>query len=131
MSDLRKIIDEVDSFISSNVYEKLERFEHDIETYQNSLTELTNKKEEIEETISKLKKDVATQEIGKRDLLDNMDLRKIKEMLETLREQYRKLNEKIKGMNYNEIMRKWDQLENEKQTLFRQVGIDASHQSFM
>lgn len=116
------MIGEVDLFVSSNVSEKLARFEREIECYQNSLTELTNKKEETEQVISKLKEDVATQEIGKRELLDNMALRDIKQTLEALREEYKKLNEKVKSMNYHEIMRKWEQLEIEKQTLLRQVS---------
>jgi len=116
------MIDEVDSFVNSNVSEKLARFERDIETYQNSLTELTNKKREIEQAINELRMDVATQKIGKKELLDNMALLEIKETLDALKEQCRNLNEKIKIMNYNEIVRKWEQLESEKQVLLRQVS---------
>jgi len=119
---LREIIDEVDSFVSSNVSEKLARFERDIETYQSSLTELIDKKEKIEQAINKLREDVATQKIGKKELLDNMALLKIKETLDALKEQCRNLNEKIKSMNYNEIAKKWEQLESEKQLLLRQVS---------
>lgn len=122
LSDLHKILDEVNSFVSSNVREKLASYEHEIETYKNSLTELMNKKNDVEQAISKLKEDIASQEIRKRELLDNMTLRKIKETLETLKEQYRKLNEKLKNMDYKEMMKKWEQLENEKQTLLRQVS---------
>lgn len=122
LSDLHKILEEVNSFINSNVLEKLASYEREIETYKNSLTELMNKKNDIEQTISKLKEDIASQEIGKRELLDNMTLRKIQETLETLREQYKKLNEKLKNMDYKEMMNKWEQLENEKQTLLRQVS---------
>jgi len=122
LSDLHKILDEVNSFVNSKVLEKLASYEREIESYKNSLTELTKKKDEIEQTISELKEDIASQEIGKRELLDNMTLRKIKEMLETLKEQYRKLNEKLKNMDYKEMMKKWEQLENEKQTLLQQVS---------
>lgn len=122
MFDLHKILDEVESFISSNILEKLASYEREIETYKNSLTELMTKKNDIEQTMSKLKEDIASQEIGKRELLDNMTLRKIKETLEILKEQYKKLNEKLKNMDYKEMMKKWDQLENEKQALLRQVS---------
>lgn len=122
LSDLHKILEEVNSFINSNVLEKLTSYEREIETYKNSLTELMNKKNDIEQTISKLKEDIVSQEIGKRELLDNMTLRKIQETLETLREQYKKLNEKLKHMDYKEMMKKWEQLEEEKQTLLRQVS---------
>jgi chromosome segregation ATPase len=122
LSDLHKILDDVNSFINSNVLEKLATYEREIETYKNSLTELMNKKNDIEQAISKLKEDIASQEIGKRELLDNINLRKIKETLETLKEQYRKLNEKLKNIDYKEIMKKWDQLESEKQALLRQVS---------
>ncbi|KYN15217.1 DNA repair protein RAD50 [Trachymyrmex cornetzi] len=123
LSDLHKILDEINSFISSNVLEKLASYEREIETYNNSLTELMNKKNDVEQTVSKLKEDIASQEIGKRELLDNMSLRKIKETLETLKEQYKELNEKLKNMDYKEMMKKWDQLENDKQALLRQRNV--------
>ncbi|XP_011173530.2 DNA repair protein RAD50 [Solenopsis invicta] len=128
LSDLHKILDDINSFINSNVLEKLANYEREIETYKNSLTELMNKKNDIEQAISKLKEDIASQEIGKRELLDNINLRKIKETLETLKEQYRKLNEKLKNMDYKEIMKKWDQLENEKQALLRQKNVALGNQ---
>lgn len=123
LSDLHKIIDEVDSFVNSNISEKLANYEREIETSQNSLTEFTNKRKSIEQAISKLKEEVAFQEIGKRELHDNMTLRKTKEAVEILKEEYRQLSVKLKAMNYNEITRKWEQLENEKQVLLRQVSV--------
>lgn len=126
LSDLLKIIDEVDSFISSDVPKKLANYESEIETYQQSLMELMNKRKDIEQAINKLKEDVASEEIGKRELHDNITLRKTKDMIIALKEQYQKLNEKLKNMNYNELTKKWDQLENEKQALLRQVNIVIS-----
>lgn len=122
LSELRKIIDDVESFINSNVTENLARYESEIKAHQESLTDLMNKRKDIEQAITKLKEDVASQEIGKRELLDNMTLRKIKETVEVLQEQYRQLHEKLKNMNYDEMAKKWDQLENEKQVLLRQVS---------
>lgn len=122
LSDLHKILDEINSFVNSNVLEKLATYEREIETYQNSLTELMNKKNDVEQAISKLKEEIASQEIGKRELLDNMTLRKIRDTLKTLKEQYEELKEKLKNMDYKEMMKKWEQLENEKQTLLRQVS---------
>ncbi|KMQ92902.1 dna repair protein rad50 [Lasius niger] len=128
LSDLHKIIDEVDSFISSNVSEKLANYEREIETYQNSLMELMNKKKDVEQAINKLKEDVASQEIGKRELHDNITLRKTMDTMEVLKEQYKKLNEKLKNMNYNELTKKWEQLENEKQALLRQRNVALGNQ---
>lgn len=123
LSDLLKIIDEVDSFISSDVPRKLANYESEIETYQQSLMELMNKRKDIEQAINKLKEDVASEEIGKRELHDNITLRKTKNMIIALKEQYQKLNEKLKNMNYSELTKKSEQLENEKQALLRQVNI--------
>ncbi|XP_012527415.1 DNA repair protein RAD50 [Monomorium pharaonis] len=128
LSDLHKILDEVNSFVNSNVLEKLTSYEREIETYKNSLTELVNKKNDIEQAISKLKEDIISQEIGKRELIDNITLRKIKEILETLKEQYKNLNEKLKNMNYKEMMNKWEQLENEKEALLRQKNLALGNQ---
>lgn len=122
LSDLHKILDEINSFVNSNVLEKLATYEREIETYQNSLTELMNKKNDVEQAIRKLKEEIASQEIGKRELLDNMTLRKIRDTLKTLKEQHEELKEKLKNMDYKEMMKKWEQLENEKQTLLRQVS---------
>lgn len=123
LSDLHKILDEINSFVNSNVLEKLATYEREIETYQNSLTELMNKKNDVEQAISKLKEEIASQEIGKRELLDNMTLRKIRDTLKTLKEQHEELKEKLKNMDYKEMMKKWEKLENEKQTLLRQVSM--------
>lgn len=122
LSDLHKVLDEINTFVNSNVLEKLATYEREIETYQNSLTELMNKKNDVEQAISKLKEEIASQEIGKRELLDNMTLRKIRDTLKTLKEQHEELKEKLKNMDYKEMMKKWEQLENEKQTLLRQVS---------
>lgn len=121
-SDLQKIMREVDSFVSSNVTGTLERYESEIKTYQNSLMELMNKKSDLEQTISTLKEDVTSQEIGKRELIDNVTLREVKEMVDTLQEKYNQLREKVDSMNYNEMTDKWERLENEKQSLLRQVS---------
>ncbi|XP_011638755.1 DNA repair protein RAD50 [Pogonomyrmex barbatus] len=102
LSDLHKILNEIESFISSKILEKLENYKQEIETYENSLKELTNKKNDIEQVINKLKEDVASQEIGKRELLDNMTLRKIKETIIILKEQYlRKEEYRLARRNYN------------------------------
>lgn len=127
LSDLHKIIDEVESFINSNVSQKLANYERDIETYQKSLTELMSKRKNVEQAISKLKEDVATQEIKKREMLDNMTLRETKEAMETLKEQYRQLNMQLKNMNYDEVMKKWKQLDDERQTTLRQVSDIVAH----
>lgn len=121
------MIDEVDTFVNSNVSEKLARFEREIDSYENSLAGFTNTREDIMRAINKLKEDVTTQEIGKRELLDNMSLRKVKETLEALKEQYTELNEKVKSMNYSERTKNWQQVENEKQALTRQVSIVYVH----
>lgn len=119
---MHKIIDEVESFIKSNVSEKLAKYECDIETYQKSLAKLTKKRKDVEQAIGKLKEDVATQEIKKREMLDNVILRETKETMETLKEQYRQLNVQLKNMNYDEAAKKWKQLEDERQATLRQVS---------
>lgn len=122
LSELRKIVDEVESFANSNVIEDLVRYEGEIKTHQDLLTDLLNERKDLEQAINKLKEDVASQEIGRRELLDNMTLREIEEMVEALKQKYRKLCEKLQSMNYDEMTKKWEQLENEKQALLRQVS---------
>lgn len=122
LSDLHKTIDEVESFLNSNVSEKLASYERDIESYQKSLAELTNRRKSVEQAITKLKEDVAAQEIRKREMLDNMTLRETKKSIETLKEQYQQLNVQLKNMNYDETMKKWKKLDDDKQTTLRQVS---------
>lgn len=122
LSDLHKTIDEVESFLNSNVSEKLASYERDVESYQKSLAELTNRRKSVEQAITKLKEDVAAQEIRKREMLDNMTLRETKKSIETLKEQYQQLNVQLKNMNYDETMKKWEKLEDDKQTTLRQVS---------
>lgn len=122
LSDLQKVMREVDSFVNSNVTATLERYESEIKTYQNSLMELMNKKSDIEQVISKLKEEITSQEIGKRELIDNMALRKAEEMVNTSKEKYSQLREKLNSMNYNEMVNKFEQLDSEKQSMLRQVS---------
>ncbi|KAL0115846.1 hypothetical protein PUN28_011015 [Cardiocondyla obscurior] len=128
LSDLLKISDEVNSFVNSRVVEKLTSYEREIETYKNSLTELIDTRKDMEQTINKLKENIASQEIRKRELLDNITLRKIKETLEIVKQQYKRLSEILKNIDYKEMMKKWDQLDNEKQTLLRQRNVTMGNQ---
>lgn len=129
MSDLHKIIDDVELFINSNVSEKLVSYERDIETHQESLTELTNRRKKVEQAIIKLREDVATQEIKKREMLDNVTLRETKKAMEILKEQCQQLSVQLKNMNYDEIAKKWEQLEDDKQSTLRRVS--NSHLSYI
>lgn len=122
LSELHKMINDVEAFVNSNVAENLARYESEIKAHQDSLTDLVNKRKDGEQMINKLKEDVACQEIGKRELQDNITLRQIKEKVKTLKETHRKLCEKLRNMNYEEIKKNWDELENEKQVLLRQVS---------
>lgn len=119
---MHNIISEVDAFINNNIIEKLANYEHEIETYQHSLTEVMGRKKDMEQKISKLKEDISFQEIEKRELLDNITLRKIKETIQTIKKQYNELNEKLRSMNYTEMVKRYDQLEGEKQNLICQVS---------
>ncbi|XP_020285711.1 DNA repair protein RAD50 [Pseudomyrmex gracilis] len=128
LSDLQKVMREVDSFVNSNVTATLERYESEIKTYQNSLMELMNKKSDIEQVISKLKEEITSQEIGKRELIDNMALRKAEEMVNTSKEKYSQLREKLNSMNYNEMVNKFEQLDSEKQSMLRQRNVALGKQ---
>lgn len=125
LSDLHKVMNDIESFIDSNVSEKLANYERDIETYQKSLTELMDRRKNAEKTIGKLKEDVTFQEIKKREMLDNVTLRETKETMETLKKQCLQLSAQLKDMNYDEVVQEWKELESKKQATLRTVSDEA------
>nr|XP_012218827.1 PREDICTED: DNA repair protein RAD50-like [Linepithema humile] len=128
LSELHKMMNETQSFLNSNVTENLARYEVEIKASERLLTDLTNKRKDVEQTINKLMEDIMCREIGRRELQDNMTLRQIKETVEALEGQRRKLLEKLINMNHDEMAKKWHQLENEKQVLLRQKNIALGNQ---
>lgn len=122
MSDLSLLVEEVESFNAGTIPYLLLGSNDAAKLSRNSLEKLTNKRKEVERVMNKLKDEVASQEMVKRGLLDNVTLRETKEAVDMLEEKCKQLREKLNSMNYNEMEREWKKLGSEKQTLLRQVN---------
>ncbi|XP_067215347.1 DNA repair protein RAD50.L-like isoform X1 [Linepithema humile] len=129
LSELHKIMNDVESFFNSNVTENLAKYESEIKASKDLLTDLMNERKDVEQAINnKLKEVIMCQEIRRRELLNNMMLREIKETVVALKGQCKKLFEKLKNMNYDEMAYKLDQLENKKQVLLCQINVALGDQ---
>ncbi|XP_017790933.1 PREDICTED: DNA repair protein RAD50 [Habropoda laboriosa] len=128
LSELQKVQDEVDAFVYSKIPEFLECSEMKIKNYEKSLNELLHQKNDIETTINKLKEEISRQEVRKRELSDNLTLRKVQETTNSLQQQCLNLKERLNVINYSQVIQERQNLLNQEQTLLRQKNIVKGNQ---
>ncbi|KAG7189859.1 hypothetical protein KM043_017509 [Ampulex compressa] len=128
LSELRTLQKEVDSFTSRKIPEALARAQNKIENYEKSLNEYICDRAKIEETMCNLKDDISQQEMRKRELLDNVTLRKVQDATRDLEHQCAVLQEKIKSMNHDRIVDEWKQLQKRETNLLREKNLAEGNQ---
>ncbi|XP_076238617.1 DNA repair protein rad50 [Calliopsis andreniformis] len=128
LSELQKVQDDVDAFVYRKIPEALQRSESKIKHYETMINDLSSEKSNIDTSISNLKEEIARQEIRKRELSDNIMLRKIQETTKVLQREYLSLVEKIKDINHAQIMEEWRSLQNREQALLRQENMLKGNQ---
>ncbi|CAK9806143.1 DNA repair protein RAD50 [Anthophora plagiata] len=128
LSELQKVQDEVDVFVYCKIPNSLESSEMKIKNYEKSLNELLCQKTDIEKTISRLKEEIGRQEVRKRELSDNLTLRKVRETTDSLQQQYLKLKNKLNAINYSQVVEEKQRFLNQEQTLLRQKNIIKGNQ---
>lgn len=119
---MNKIQNEVNTFDRCNVLDALTNLEHDIKTYEQKIIENNAEKNELQTTIKDLKDDISHQETHKRNLIDNLKLRKLQLTAQDLEQQCQNLNEKLENMNYKRMMEKWQKYKNHEESLLRKVN---------
>nr|XP_003704846.1 PREDICTED: DNA repair protein RAD50 [Megachile rotundata] len=128
LSELQKAQDEVDISIYHKIPEAVERSESQIKSYQQSIDELLQKKSNTESKISKLKEDISRQEIRKRELSDNILLRKNEETTTKLEKEYLSLKEKLSAVNYSQMLEERKDLQSLEQALLRKKNMIKGNQ---
>lgn len=107
--------------MNRKIPEVLESSERKINNYQNSINEFRREKSDTEATINKLKEEITRQEVRKKELSDNILLRKTHESTKNLKQECLSLKEKLSVTNYALILEKWKNLQNQEEILLRQV----------
>ncbi|XP_043528488.1 DNA repair protein RAD50 [Frieseomelitta varia] len=123
LSELQKMQDEIDTFIYNKVPESLENSEKKIKDYEELLNELIKEKSDTETIINKLKEKVTRQEVRKRELSDNLTLRKIQDKTKNLQQQYLNTEKKLNTINYSQMLDEWKYLKDREQALLSQQNI--------
>lgn len=126
--ELNKIQNEVNTFDRCNVLDALTNLEHDIKTYEEKIIENNAEKNELQTTIKDLKDDISHQETHKRNLIDNLKLRKLQLTAQDLEQQCQNLNEKLENMNYKRMMEKWQKYKNHEESLLRKKNVAKGKQ---
>lgn len=119
--ELNKIQNEVNTFDRSNVLDTLTKLEQNIKTYEGKIIENNTEKNKLQTKIKDLKDDISHQETRKRNLNDNLKLRKLQLTAQDLQQQCQNLNEKLENMNYKKMMEKLQKYKNHEESLLRKV----------
>lgn len=122
LSELEKADNDLSVFVFRKLPEELERSEAKIKNYETSINNLQREKNNIETTINKLKEEITRQEVRKRDLSDNILLRKTHETTKALQQQCSNLKNELNAINYAQLMDEWKNLQNREEALLRQVN---------
>ncbi|KAI4500795.1 hypothetical protein M0802_004006 [Mischocyttarus mexicanus] len=126
--ELNKIQNEVDAFDNCSIPDNLAKLQLEIKAFEEKINENTTKKTNFETTIKNLKDAISHHETRKRDLSDNLTLRKLQFAAEELQQQYQNLNEKIENMNYKEITEKWKVIKKREEVLLRKKNVTIGKQ---
>lgn len=121
--ELNKIQNEVNAFDQSNVSDTLAKLEFKIKDYEEKIATNTAEKNKLETKINELKDEINQQETRKRDLSDNLTLRKLQLIAQDLQQQCDSLDQKLDKMNHKRMMEKWQKYKNHEDSLLRKKNI--------
>ncbi|KAK2581137.1 hypothetical protein KPH14_007949 [Odynerus spinipes] len=126
--ELNKIQNEVDACNRSDVPNTLTKLELEIKNYEVEINKNTTEKNKLMSTIQELKDEINQQETRKRDLSDNLTLRKLQLTAQDLQQQCQTLNEKLENMNHNRNMEKWHKYKKHEESLLRKKNVARGKQ---
>nr|XP_033326121.1 DNA repair protein RAD50-like [Megalopta genalis] len=128
LSDLEKIQDDVDAFVYRKIPEALEHSENKIKRYEISIKNFRSEKSKSEADINKLKEQITLHEVLKRNLSDNVQLRREREKSKTLQQEYSDLRNELMSINYTQIMEELQNMCEREEVLLRQRNISIGNQ---
>ncbi|XP_076621911.1 DNA repair protein rad50 isoform X1 [Colletes latitarsis] len=128
LMELDKVQEEVEMYVRQKIPEALERSELKIQNYESSINEFLHVKSDTEATINKLKEEITRHEFRKRELSDNIVLRKTHDNIKSLKQQYSGIKEKLSVINYAEILEEWQNLQGRAELLLRQKNMAKGNQ---
>ncbi|XP_076276381.1 DNA repair protein rad50 [Lasioglossum baleicum] len=123
LSELDKIQNDVDAYLFRKIPEALERCETKIKQYETSIKDFRQQKSDFEKTINKLKEQITRHKVQKKNLSDNILLRRAQENIKSLQQQCLDLKNELRAINHAQILEERRNLQNREQTLLRQINV--------
>lgn len=105
--DKVKAIDtEIKQHVEKNIPREMEKIKQANDKLMEKQKQIMNDRQVLTKRIDTLKDEIAKQEINKRDLTDNLDLRKAQTEIENCEKEDAELNEKLSGINRDSLTEK-------------------------
>lgn len=125
--ELYTIQKEVEEVMASNLKEKLEKIEKDVEKTKTECDELKAKKARLEEHIRFLDEQCRSQEVGKKDLENNLDLIQKQESIKELDIAINKYRTELENLQFNKLKKEYQELGEKKDKFEKEVFITNDH----
>ncbi|XP_063981287.1 DNA repair protein RAD50-like [Diachasmimorpha longicaudata] len=107
---LNSLQEKIALFDSRNVKRQLENLDHEVKVQQKDCEEKRQERSKKENHLIQIKEDISCRETKKRNLTDNVELRKYQKTLTQLKQTRTHREEKINLLNYEEVMREQEEL---------------------
>ncbi|KAJ8687829.1 hypothetical protein QAD02_023623 [Eretmocerus hayati] len=112
--ELETVQKEVDKFISSKIEENLIKVEGDVDKIKAECDQVKNQKLTLEEKIRFLGEECSTQESGKKELENNVELLKKQEHLENVNEKLSECKTQLENLRFDDLKKEYLRLQEEK-----------------
>ncbi|XP_015122151.1 DNA repair protein RAD50 [Diachasma alloeum] len=106
---------EIARFASRNVKKQLENLELEVKLHQKNSEEKQRERSDKERELIQIKEDISCHETKKRNLTDNVELRKYQKTLRQLEQSRKQRSGKINLLNYDEVVKEHEELVKEIQ----------------
>ncbi|KAL7302008.1 hypothetical protein TKK_0005245 [Trichogramma kaykai] len=120
--ELEIVQEEVKKFIKNKVEESLENVESIVKKLSTESEKLKESRESLEEKVRFLKELCMSEESGKRDLENNLDLLKKQEKMEELKKDYNELQDELEELKYEQRKKKYNALFEEKEIMEKEIS---------
>lgn len=121
LDKLNSIHAEVKKFLSRNIEEKLRVIEDQLESAERMAAKFKNEREAREAKVSKMKEDIRFHDTAKRDLVDNLTLRRKEIEVDALKSACQELKDKLGSANLATVSKERKNLIERRDSYEREV----------
>lgn len=120
---MERVQQEVRDYISNNINENLKKAEITLENVKKDYEKNKNDKMRLEESIRAQDEYCKSQESGKRDLENNLDLMRKQEDIGEINEKLGRHRQSLKDMKFDKLQNEYHTLQKEKENYEKEVSI--------